>query len=115
VRTGELKREVQGRSGGASGTHRNLELELPVTAEDGEKIPQPGGPIRGEEGREERGGCGVLKAAIEGMRARLAGTGSNAGGFQTRERKKKGEVTMSIGGAVLAVREREKASWAGSG
>jgi hypothetical protein len=26
VRTGELKREVQGRSGGASRTHRNLEL-----------------------------------------------------------------------------------------
>jgi hypothetical protein len=26
VRTGELKREVQGRSGGASRTHQNLEL-----------------------------------------------------------------------------------------
>jgi hypothetical protein len=26
VRTGELEREVQGRSGGASDTHRNLEL-----------------------------------------------------------------------------------------
>jgi hypothetical protein len=36
---------------------------------DGEKIPQPGGPIQGEEGREERGGCGVLKAALEGINA----------------------------------------------
>jgi hypothetical protein len=44
VRTGELKREVQGRSGRASGTHRNLELWLSVMAEDGKGSEQPGGP-----------------------------------------------------------------------
>jgi hypothetical protein len=44
VRMGELKREVQGRSGGASGTHRNLELWLSVMAEDGKGSEQPGGP-----------------------------------------------------------------------
>jgi hypothetical protein len=60
VRTGELKRVVQGRSGGASGTHRNLELWLSVMAEDGEGSDQPGGPNQEEEGRERRGGRGIL-------------------------------------------------------
>jgi hypothetical protein len=45
VHAGEWKGEGQKRSDGASRPHRNLELELPVMAEDGEKIPQPGGPI----------------------------------------------------------------------
>jgi hypothetical protein len=60
VRVGEWKGEEQKRSDGASRPHRYLELELPVMAEDGEEIPQPGGPNREEEGRERRGGRGVL-------------------------------------------------------
>jgi hypothetical protein len=56
VRTGELRREVQGRSGGASGTHRILELWLSIMVENGEGSEQPGGPNlrrgrkKGEEG-----------------------------------------------------------------
>jgi hypothetical protein len=60
VRAGECKGEGQKRSDGASRRHRNLKLELPVMAEDGEGFLHPGGPIRGKEGREEREGRGVL-------------------------------------------------------
>jgi hypothetical protein len=51
------------------------------------------------------------------MRARLAGTGSNAGGFQTRERKEEegGGDNADRWGCPGSERERErgKGSWAG--
>jgi hypothetical protein len=58
VRAGEWKGEGQKRSDGASRPHRDSELELPIMAEDGKGFLQPGGQIRGEEGREERE-CGA--------------------------------------------------------
>jgi hypothetical protein len=61
VRTGELRREVQGRSGGASGTHRILELRLSVMVENGEGSEQPGGPnSRKGRKRKERRAQGLI-------------------------------------------------------
>jgi hypothetical protein len=54
----------QKRSDEAYRPHRNLELELPVMAEDGDKIPQPNGMI-----------CRGVKGELERRQGLLIGTG----------------------------------------
>jgi hypothetical protein len=68
VRTGELRGEVQWRSGGAFGTHRTLELWLSVMVENSEGSEQPGGPnSRRERERKERRARGTYRQGLDGI------------------------------------------------
>jgi hypothetical protein len=56
-----------------------------------EKFEQPGGPIRGEKGRGERGGCGVLIGVVLMAITREKSTGGVYSGdsFQKRREREK--------------------------
>jgi hypothetical protein len=64
VRQEERKRIGEKREGGAHWQGRNRpEIPADVRTSD-EEFEQPGGPIRGEKGRGERGGCRVLIGVV---------------------------------------------------
>jgi hypothetical protein len=86
-----LEGEVQGRGGGPSGTHQNLELYLTVMAKDGEESGQPGGQNREEEGKgKERRAWGSYRRGLDGhLHARNQRGRYSSDRFRNRERERR--------------------------